>query len=373
MSCKTSSDLIISQFAAFPLAYAFLLPSLYMPIMIMLAALIFRGIAFEFRFKSEKHRFIWNLSFHLGSVVTAFMQGLILGTFINGYDQINPQAHEQVVWFTPFSCTTGIFVVFGYAMLGANWLIIKSEEVLQDMMFRYSKVLLILVSFGVLTVSLWTPMLAPMIFERWFTMPNILYLAPIPLATGIAISYNWYCLQARYEKFPFFMSIVIFICSFFGLCVSLYPYIIPHKVTFWEAAAPASSQQFVLIGFLIMFPFLIGYTVYAYSVFKGKVVPEGGYTEEDLTEETLAAIQEESAQYEAPKEPDERTQKDAQFPEEAPKKSPKEKSPKSKASESDKSTSQNKTDVHMSYDFSGEKPKKPEGSDDTPDEEKDDE
>lgn len=258
-------------YAAFPLAYSTLLPALYIPITLMLAALIFRGVAFEFRFKAPQKQKLWDLCFSLGSTLAAFMQGVIVGTFIKGYGDSLPINLETYNWLTPFSCMTGIAVVCGYGLLGANWLIIKTNAPLQDKMFTAAKYLLFSVTIFLGVVSLWTPYAEPRIAERWFSMPNFIFLLPLPTFTGIAILFNFYCLYKRYEVIPFVLSIALFICAYIGFCISSWPYIIPHAVPVWDAAAAPSSLEFILIGTLFLLPLLIGYTIYAYRVFKGKV------------------------------------------------------------------------------------------------------
>lgn len=260
-----------SLYAAFPIAYSTLLPTLYMPIMIMLAALIFRGIAFEFRFKANKSRALWDISFAGGSTVAALMQGIILGTFVSGYGFTFPNHVSAYHWLTPFSMMTGVALVAGYALLGSTWLIGKTTNFLQEKMYLAAKILLLVVSFFLLLVSIWTPLASPFVMERWFSLPNIFYLAPLPMITGIIILYNFYCLGHRHEYMPFYLSIILFVCAYIGFCISDWPYIIPHSVTIWEAASPPSSLKFILVGTLILLPILLAYTAYSYRVFRGKV------------------------------------------------------------------------------------------------------
>lgn len=266
-----------SLYAAFPIAYSTLLPTLYLPIMIMLAALIFRGIAFEFRFKAHKHQILWDISFAGGSTLAAFMQGLILGTFVKGYGDTLPVGLPAYHWFTPFSVMTGIAVVAGYALLGSTWLIVKTVGPLQQKMYKTATILLITVSFFLLLVSLWTPFISHKVMERWFSYPNIIYLAPLPLTAGLVILLNLYCLYKKFELAPFLLSIALFILSYIGFCISSWPYIIPHSITVWQAASPDSSLRFILIGTLILLPILLGYTAYAYWVFSGKVTKAEHY------------------------------------------------------------------------------------------------
>lgn len=265
-------------YGAFPLAYSTLLPALYMPLMVMLGALVFRGVAFEFRFKAYRSRFLWDLAFAGGSTMAAFCQGLILGTFIQGYGLIGSNQHYY--WFTPFSIITGLAVVFGYALLGATWLLIKTEGALQKNMYQAAKILLFFVALFMLVVSLWTPFSQPAINARWFTLPNFFYLLPLPFFALICTLYQAYCLSkptVKNEKLPFILTVSLFFLCFIGLGVSIWPYIIPRTLTIWEAAANEKSLLFQLIGTIILLPVLIAYSIYAYRVFKGKVHTDMGY------------------------------------------------------------------------------------------------
>lgn len=258
-------------YAAFPLAYSILLPTLYMPIMILLVSLIFRGVAFEFRFKARRSQFIWDISFAVGSTIAAFIQGIILGTFVQGYGYHLPLSTAPYLWLTPFSIFTGIAVICGYALLGATWLIIKTEGELQNQLFKVAKILLGLVAFFLVAVSVWTPFVEPKIMQRWFSLPNFFYLSPLPLLTIIVVGYNFYCLHKQKERLPFILSIALFVFAYIGFCISAWPYIVPHALPVWEAAAAPSTLKFILAGTAVLLPILLGYTLYAYHVFRGKV------------------------------------------------------------------------------------------------------
>jgi cytochrome d ubiquinol oxidase subunit II len=258
-------------YAAFPIAYGILLPTLYMPIMILLVALIFRGVAFEFRFKAQKSQFIWDIAFAAGSILAAFTQGIILGTFVKGYGNHLPLSHSAYHWFTPFTIFTGVAVVCGYALLGATWLIIKTDGVLQERMFKAAKVLLVVVAFFLVSVSIWTPIVEPQVMHRLFSLPNFYYLSPLPILTILIVFYNLYCLYKRKERHPFILTISLFVLSYTGFCISAWPYIIPHVLPVWEAAAPPSTLKFILVGAAIILPILLIYTLYSYHVFRGKV------------------------------------------------------------------------------------------------------
>jgi cytochrome d ubiquinol oxidase subunit II len=266
-------------YGAFPLAYSLLLPMLYMPIMIMLAALIFRGVAFEFRFKAHRSRFVWDIAFWAGSTMAAFCQGLILGTFIVGYTPPANLATEVLspAWLTPFSLMTGVAVIIGYALLGATWLIMKTEGELQNNMYNAAKTLLVVITFFLAAVSIWTPFIHPAIMERWFSTPNFYYLLPLPIVTGFIVIYASYSLFKRYEKLPFALSIALFLLCYIGLCISSWPYLVPRSITFWQAASSPSSLKFLLVGAIILLPTLLAYSIYSYRVFRGKVSLEHGY------------------------------------------------------------------------------------------------
>lgn len=258
-------------YGAFPSVYGLLLPILYMPLMLMLIALIFRGVSFEFRFKAEKSKPLWNWSFAMSSIAAAFFQGVVLGCFVQGF----PVNATQLTindndWLTPFTLLTGIALVCGYGLLGATWMIIKSEGQLQKKMIHFAKGLLVLVSIFLVFVSIWTPLHSQETFTRWYSFPNVFLLAPLPAITALMVYLTWKNLSSGHEQKPFIYSIVIFLCAYFGIAISVYPYLIPHRVTLWEAAAPDSTLLFILVGVAIMLPILTIYTLYAYHVFRGK-------------------------------------------------------------------------------------------------------
>jgi len=252
-------------YGAFPLAYGTILPMLYMPLMLMLISLVFRGVSFEFRFKAEKSKAIWNWCFSIGSISATFFQGVVLGTFIQGFD------HKPILWMTPFSLVTGIALICGYALLGALWSIIKTEHTLQARMVNYAKGLLVLVSLFLIIISIWTPFLDPSLFARWFSLPNLFYLAPLPAITAVTVFLTWSSLSRKEEYMPFWYAILIFLCSYAGIGISLYPYIIPRQMTIWQAAAPTSTLMFLLWAVVFMIPLLLAYTIYTYRVFGGKI------------------------------------------------------------------------------------------------------
>lgn len=262
----------------FPAAYSIALPAFYIPVMAMLFALIFRGVTFEFRHQAHTSTHLWNRSFFWGSLVAAFMQGVLLGALVQGVEVENLRyAGGMFDWLTPFSILTGIGVVMGHGLLGATWVIYKTEGEMQEWAHRSAVVLGGGVLIAMAAVSVMTPLLRPAIAERWFGGVNLLYLSPIPLLTlALAVTLFW-SIFTRRELLPFLSSIGLFILGFAGIAISLYPNIIPPSVPVWDAVAPRSSVIFAMIGVAVVLPMVLIYTVYAYSVFHGKASAEGGY------------------------------------------------------------------------------------------------
>ncbi len=259
-------------YGAFPVVYSTLLPTLYMPIMLMLAALVLRGVTFEFRHKSTQYRHLWSGIFFFASLVATFCQGVVLGTVVQGYGVEPVQGAVPFYdWLTPFSCFTGAALVLGYALLGACWLIGKTEGELQARMYPVAQTLLGCMAGAMLIVSYWTPHLVPQIMNRWFSAPNVYYLFPLPLVTALVIVGSWLALKKRYDWLPFAGSASIFFLFYLGFALSVWPYIIPYNTTLWQAAAPKSSLVFLLVGTSILLPLLCAYTFYSYRVFRGKV------------------------------------------------------------------------------------------------------
>lgn len=262
----------VGLLAAFPLAYAILLHALYIPLILMLVALIFRGISFEFRFKAHRSRFLWDIAFSAGSMLTALCQGITLGAVVQGISVVDKRyAGGSFDWLTPFTVFTGLSVVAGYALLGSSWLIMKTEADLQDWCYRMARRSLLLMLVAVAVVSVWTPVLSTAIRERWFSLPNFYYLCQVPLATLLLAAGLWYALKRRHDYVPFYCSVALFMLAYLGLIISIWPYIVPRALTFEEAAAPESSQIFELVGFLIVIPIILTYTIAGYYIFSGKV------------------------------------------------------------------------------------------------------
>ncbi len=265
-------------FAAFPLAYAVILPGTYLPLIIMLLGLIFRGVAFEFRFKAQRHRHLWDKAFHYGSLAATIAQGMVLGAFIQGFEVEDRQFGGGMFdWLTPFSLMTGAALISGYGLLGATWLIMKTERELQDRCYRLARGLLFAVLAFIGIVSVWTPLLNPEIAERWFTWPKIAWLSPVPVVTALVAFAHWRALEQKREVLPFVLSLALFLLSFLGLGISLWPNVIPPDISIWEAAAPPETQLFILIGTAILLPIILVYTGFTYFVFRGKVRPGAGY------------------------------------------------------------------------------------------------
>ncbi|MET4697402.1 cytochrome d ubiquinol oxidase subunit II [Constrictibacter sp. MBR-5] len=262
----------------YPLAYATLLPALYLPIIVMLVALVFRGVAFEFRFKAIRGKFVWNWAFCLGSLVAAFSQGVVLGAFVQGFEVVDRSyAGGPFDWLTPFSILVGFGVTAGYALLGSTWIIMKTDGPLQRWAYRVSMPLLIAVLGFMVAVSLWVPLLDADIGRRWFSWPNILYLSPVPILVVLATLWLVRALLTDRERLPFLLTLFLFLLGYAGLAISLFPNIVPPDITIWDAASPPETQLFMLVGVAIMMPFVLGYTAYAYWVFRGKVDPHAGY------------------------------------------------------------------------------------------------
>jgi cytochrome d ubiquinol oxidase subunit II len=269
---------VVGLFAAFPLAFAIIMPALYFPILVMLLALAFRGVAFEFRYRDSPHRTFWDYGFCFGSTVATFAQGVVLGAFIQGFEVSGRDfAGTAFDCFTPFSMLTGGSLLFGYALLGAGWLILKTQGELQEWARRMGRWCFLGVILAIGLVSLFTPLLELEIAFRWFSFPNLLYLSPIPILTLLVAIWEWRSLNNRSEIGPFAGAIGLFLLSYLGIVISLWPMIVPYKFTLWDAAASASTQVFMLIGALFLMPIILMYTGWSYWVFRGKVRADIGY------------------------------------------------------------------------------------------------
>ncbi len=256
---------------AFPRAYSIFMPAFYLPLIVMLLALVFRGVTFEFRGLAQRKPF-WNVVFAGGSTLAALCQGLVLGGLVQGVKIENgAYAGGAFDWATPFGLMCGFGVVAGYALLGSTWLMMKTDGELAARAAWQAKELLAAVLVFMAAVSLYTPLAFPRIAQRWLTMPNLLYLAPVPILTLLIAFAQWRAIEARREAAPFLATIGLFLLGYLGLVISTFPYMVPPTLTIWDAAAAPSSQLFMLTGTLLLLPLILGYTAFTYWLFRGKV------------------------------------------------------------------------------------------------------
>ena len=263
---------------AFPQAYAVVMPAFYIPVMVMLLALVFRGVAFEFRWVAQTSKKFWNFAFAAGSTLAALCQGMILGGLIQGIKVENGMfAGGSLDWATPFASACGVGVVAGYALLGSTWLVMKTEGPVAARARSQARIALIAVLAFMALVSLWTPLAFPRIAERWFALPNILLLWPVPLLTALTAFAAWRWLVTGRDVLPFLASIALFLFGYLGLVISTFPYLVPPSLTVWQTAAAPASQIFMLIGTVALLPVILGYIVFVYWLFRGKVREGEGY------------------------------------------------------------------------------------------------
>jgi cytochrome d ubiquinol oxidase subunit II len=268
----------IALFAAFPLAFAIIIPAVYFPILFMLLGLIFRGVAFEFRHVARSSRFQWDRAFFWGSLVATFAQGCVLGKFVRGFAvQGRQYAGTSWDWVEPFVLAVGVGLVFGYVLLGATWLVLKTEGPLQEWARGKARLGLYGVLAFIAMVSIWTPLLDARIAERWFAWPNLAFLAPVPLATATLAWWLWRSLARGREAAPFVAALGLFAMCYLGLAISLFPFVVPPSITLRDAAAAPQSQAFLLIGTVFLLPIILMYSGWSYWVFRGKVRAEHGY------------------------------------------------------------------------------------------------
>lgn len=266
-------------FAAFPLAYSVVLSALYLPLMFMLIGLVFRGVAFEFRFKAKPaKRHLWDKAFIGGSIAATFFQGVALGAYIEGLPVVNrAYAGGSLDWLAPFPLFCGLGLIAAYALLGCTWLIMKTEGRLQQQMHDLARPL-VLVLLGITgIVSVWTPLAHEAIAQRWLSLPNLFWFLPVPILVLVC---TWALLRAvanNANHLPFVLTLVLIFLGYSGLGISLWPNVIPPAVSIWDAAAPPQSQGFALVGALFIIPFILVYTAWSYYVFRGKVTPDQGY------------------------------------------------------------------------------------------------
>lgn len=265
--------------AAFPVAYSIILSGLYLPLVFMLVGLIFRGVAFEFRFKAREHeRHVWDKAFIGGSVAAAFFQGVSLGAFLAGIPVSGRSyAGTAIDWLAPFPILAGAGVMIAYTLLGSTWLIMKTEGALQQRMIQVARPFALLLLLAIVAVSVWTPLRQHEVAARWFSFPNIVFLAPVPLLVAAAIFTLLRSLRGAPFRVPFLMALALVFLGYSGMAISIWPHIVPPTITIWEAASPPSSQGFVLVGTLLILPFILMYTLWSYYVFRGKVKAGEGY------------------------------------------------------------------------------------------------
>lgn len=266
-------------FASFPLAYSILMPAFYIPIMLMLLGLIFRGVAFEFRFKSdESHKKIWDIAFHGGSLLAAFMQGIILGNFVQGVEVDGRNfAGGALDWANGFSIIAGLGVIFAYALLGSTWIIMKTNGITQEWARKVASYVLVYVAISMGTISISMPFVEERITKLWFSLPNFFYLLPIPFLTFIGFIRLWLDLRSDRQARPFILTLILFFLGYLGLIISLFPWIVPFKFTIWQAAASPTSLSILLIGTAIFLPIILCYTAYSYYIFRGKTSSDSLY------------------------------------------------------------------------------------------------
>jgi cytochrome d ubiquinol oxidase subunit II len=266
-------------FVAFPKAYSVIMPGLYLPIIVMLLALVFRGVAFEYRWVAKPKHHMWDLAFSWGALVATFSQGVVLGGLLQGITVQDGQfAGGAFDWLTPFALLCGVGLVGAYALLGTTWLIYKTDGAMQRWARYKANSALLFVIAATAAISLYTPFSVPGIWERWFSWPNILFLSPVPVLTAIAAYVCWQGIEDdASDAKAFIAAIALFLLGLIGLVISNVPYLVPRTMTVWEAAAPPSSQMFMLVGTLLMLPIILGYTAFVYWTFRGKVRADSGY------------------------------------------------------------------------------------------------
>ena len=267
-------------FGAFPLDYAVIIDALAIPLTLMLIGLIFRGVAFEFRFNATpSHRPFWDRAFMAGSLLATFTQGMVVGAVINGFP-VNGRSFSGGMfdWFTPFTLFCGLGLCVAYALLGASWLVMKSENALHRNMRMTARGLLLALLAVIVAISIWTPLAQPAIARRWFSLPDLFFLLPVPLLVAAIGAWLWRTLRnSASHLLPFTLTLGLIFLGFSGLGISIWPHIIPPDITLWQAAAPPQSQGFMLVGALLILPVILGYTFWSYYVFRGKVQHGEGY------------------------------------------------------------------------------------------------
>jgi cytochrome d ubiquinol oxidase subunit II len=267
-----------AMMVAFPLAYSIILPALYLPVIIMLLALVFRGVAFEFRWIGIASKRNWTFAFAAGSTLAAFCQGLVLGGLIQGINVENGAfAGGTFDWATPFAALCGLGLVTGYGLLGATWLIMKTDGSVAKRARVQAKLLLLAVLGFMAIVSVWTPVAFERIAMRWFSLPNFLFLWWVPAATALVAYAAWRWIESGREVLPFLTAIALFLLGYLGLLISNFPYMVPPSLSIWQTAAAPATQMFMLMGTLVTLPIILGYFIFVYWIFGGKLREGEGY------------------------------------------------------------------------------------------------
>lgn len=264
--------------AVFPLAFAIIMPAVYFPILLMLLGLVFRGVAFEFRDAPAARKRLWNVAFAYGSLIATFAQGIILGNFIRGFP-VSGRSFSGTSWdwIAPFPLLTGLGLMVGYCLLGATWLIMKTEGELREWARGMARWFLLGLLAFIVMVSIWTPLEQARIAQRWFSFPNIVLFSPVPLLTVALALLLWRSLKRNRDVLPFVCTMGLFVLAYTGLIISLWPYVAPPSVTLWGAATAPMSQQFLIVGTMFLLPVILLYVFWSYWVFRGKVRAGAGY------------------------------------------------------------------------------------------------
>ncbi|HEY0105839.1 MAG TPA: cytochrome d ubiquinol oxidase subunit II [Rhizomicrobium sp.] len=268
----------VALLAAFPLAFAIIIPALYFPILVMLLALAFRGVAFEFRYRDAERKGFWDHGFFYGSAIAAFCQGVMLANFIQGFKVAGRVfSGSEFDFLTPFTVSVGLGLVAGYGLLGAGWLVLKTEGEVQARARQYGGICLAGVLCAIVYVSVATPLINAGVATRWFAWPNLLLLSPVPVAVAFVAFATWRALCGTSQAGGFIGAIGLFVLSYLGIAISLFPMIVPPRYTLWQAASSPSTQSFLLVGTLFLLPVILGYTAWSYWVFRGKVKGDADY------------------------------------------------------------------------------------------------
>nr|WP_314624342.1 cytochrome d ubiquinol oxidase subunit II [uncultured Noviherbaspirillum sp.] len=264
--------------AVFPLAFAIIMPAVYFPILLMLLGLVFRGVAFEFRDAPAARKRLWNVAFAYGSLVATFAQGIVLGNFIRGFPVVGRSfSGTSWDWIAPFPLLTGLGLMVGYCLLGATWLVMKTEGELREWARGIARWFLLGLLAFIVMVSIWTPLAQARIAQRWFSFPNIVLFSPVPLLTAALALLLWRSLRQNRDVLPFVCTMGLFVLAYTGLIISLWPYVAPPSVTLWDAATAPMSQQFLMVGTMFLLPVILLYVFWSYWVFRGKVKAGVGY------------------------------------------------------------------------------------------------